>query len=426
MLPLPALDPSAKSYIVVMESSRLRGAVAREVHETLERTVADDVVLTLLTYSDTLDELGLVSGDFPFPQTCRSCRIASPSAAYQAEPDAEAWGAVDLPEAMADLLVPDRAARCDTCPSLSAEEQVLPAQGTVSFGTALDDDTAIVGTTDGVLWSVRGDASPQRLCAPGGPVGLSGLVVAGRLWIMDGHQLLSRPLDGTSTATSCAYEVMATTSTRGEDARWLAGGEDAGAVQIFAASDQGALGRFDDQGWHPLGQVTSADRGRGGVAWLGGDRAVAAFGTGDISWLEGDRLTQEAVETRDPLLRPEITAIASSPALGLLLGTGSNGLVLRTEGAWRPVAGGRIFELVHGVVPFRDGALMILRSAVFLPYSPRGQCEPRTMFSLGDQGANPRNLVRLDGDVVLVADASGQAVPPSIVWLHPPQHSCPQ
>ncbi|MCC7385936.1 MAG: hypothetical protein IT384_29070 [Deltaproteobacteria bacterium] len=425
MLPLPALDPSVKSYIVVMESSRLRGAVAREVHETLERTVADDVVLTLLTYSDTLKELGLMSGDFAFPQTCRSCRIVSPRAVYQAEPNAERWGAVELPEAMADLLVPDRAARCDPCPSLSAEEQVLPAQGTVSFGTALDDQAAIVGTTDGVLWSVRGGASPQPLCAPGGPVGLSGLVAAGRLWIMDGRRLLSRSLASTSTATSCAYEVMATTSTGGEDARWLAGGEDTGTLQIFAASDRGALGRFDDQGWHPLGHAISARRRRGGLAWLGADRAVAAFGTGDLSWLEGDRVTQEQVETRDPLLRPEITSVARSPTLGVLLGTGAHGLVRRVDGTWRAVAGGRLFDHVHGLVPFRDGALMILRSAVFLQFSPRGQCETQTPFPLRESGNNPRTLVRFEGDVVLIADVSREAVPPSIAWLRTPPHSCP-
>ncbi|MCC7386596.1 MAG: hypothetical protein IT384_32460 [Deltaproteobacteria bacterium] len=78
---------------------------------------------------------------------------------------------------------------------MSAEEQVIPAQGTVSFATALDEQTAIVGTTDGVLWSVRGDASPQPLCAPGGAFGLSGLVVAEVSVLPLGRRHLARASD---------------------------------------------------------------------------------------------------------------------------------------------------------------------------------------------------------------------------------------
>ena len=391
---LPSAAAEGGSYVFLGPN---RDPIAASPTEPLTLDAPDKTsLLTVFVYPETLETLKLSAG--PLPATCRPCRLTRPASAWRRPLDSEsAWDRFEPGDAELNMLVPDRAARCDSCVEFEIQRfgQPLGPVGAFRFG-----DDVLEVEVGGTVWRWSIDGSSEQLCNTPFNVTTAALANNNRLWLADGGTLVEvDPLDNCTVLTSTQH---------GEPIRALAADPRSEEVFVVGADEGGrSLARFRKAGgWHRFAErAPSMPIANVSIAWFDTEVLAAAGGAGFVQ-IVGDRAAIQLEDINGNAVL--VTAIGRDADGNPVLGDHQSRLVLRdSDDQWDYADGtyrGTVQRSVHAIAPYGDNLLFTIEDSLVGQWRAEdGQyCPLQAAFS----GQNPKFLVTFDDGKAMAFDTN--------------------
>lgn len=355
-LELPA--NSGQSFILAFESGDQWTIGAESTAAPLHLTgLESEADVFLFTYDRTLQELALSSGAVPSADRCaRPCALLAPSGLFTArvvggEPQTEWKVITEVPQTIAEQLVPDRARCVSPCVPLTQRVISLETNAVAIFVARLDDDHGLIVLDNGRIMRVGSGGSVDLFCDGLGAV-KAGFSVPGALWIF-GDRFGKTDLASVMRGGQCPIEEMPAPDPM---TRWMDGSQGNAPLEIFALTATGAVSRFDGARWEQGGHIDLRLRDQmaghseiGAVAWGGPNRAVAVIGSDQVArWTGGPRVEIDRVRTNLELAA--IETVIRRADNSFIIALDNDGLAEQSGDGWRLFIGGRRWDHLPFVV----------------------------------------------------------------------------
>ncbi|MBI4821615.1 MAG: hypothetical protein HY791_35465 [Deltaproteobacteria bacterium] len=374
----------------------------------LEGNVVDGSTIFAVRFDRALDELGISSGwqsegDAPLPEWT-DVLVASRldgALVFEAEPDP--------PPSVTGLKVHrELASRC--VPLDVTTVRLDGARGRANFVLALDESSALVGTTVG-FFRVNHERSEPVPSMNEAPRLAAYKASDGEIWLVGGRQRVAR-----GTLEAGFTDTSSLTLDPGQQAD-LQGLEVDGKLELFVASESFHVERFDGRTWSSLFELERTTGDGSFVAPIGPRHVVALSRRGHeiFDWRDGDLTRIKLFDGAIDQVLAELQSMFRVPGLGVVAG-GRRGRLFGIVGEeWRGLDTVGYLP-VNFVVPLADGYIVGGGDGVVTHWFPgAGACEARTVSTDG------RHLVgaaRVGDSVVLAEeDAIEDTTDLHVVWM---------
>lgn len=383
--------------------------------------------LTLISYLDPPEVLGLVPGPLARSTGLRSCRLRQPLEVLSRGPDDSDWVPAELGAELESLLLPDPS-DCRECPHfierrarLTTAEVPIPYLRMRGAGWLSSGAAWLSLNNGGGYWRFDGDRlDPFRGCELLGahgsvPLGDNRFVIGA-----SGGRVARIAFD--EARMTCSLEAMLRDPGGETNVFHVVGSPD--GQEIYILSSTGAVARSVGGAFTHVHQAEGAfelPRGTsdGGLAWLGPGQVAGTIASDSVFF----RAADGAVTVQQALPGPgQSRAFARVGTLGIALGTNQRQIFVHpadARGTWSQLTTGpAITSAYDALAPFGSGLIANIEATLEVWTPLTGWCRPFEI-SGGNGGAEAllvdeaRHIVLVTG-VVGDADQTGYA---ESLWL---------
>ncbi|MCC7383333.1 MAG: hypothetical protein IT384_15965 [Deltaproteobacteria bacterium] len=410
----PPPEGLAESYVVaVTRGPDLIALAAAPADQPIRaRGFPAGAQVHLLAYRQTIETLGLTAGDLALGSSCeRSCLLVRPEASWSRPVRDGEWTPSSVPEAVAQGLLPDFAARCSCVP---LRFEVVRFEGLApTIFMAPRDDGVLIGRHDGSLLHLGRDRQISRICGAVGDEFSTGYAAraTSAVWLA-GQRFGSVSLDQASPDAPCPFRE-APTWPGADPVVELDGPADEAPFELYALSATGAFARFDGTSWSQLA-VVGHDAGTplyGQVRWIAPGSAAAVLQGHDVAIAVGGTAHVETVQVNVDTFGIETLGV--SARFGLLLGVYHAGVMARSGDGWGPVGELRRANGAGMVIELDDRILSAWPRGVIGQIV--GGTETCADAFSGGEGIHRRAVVLAPGELVMNVEPRAEDTDSSVV-----------